>query len=142
MDGTPITSHQVRLFADGNLVKEVTDLSGTAQSYQLTLPNINTTRAVVSVAALNGLRVVAGDRSDSVFTVGGGPSGEVITAIDPPAIRAGATTRVTVNSMTLPANAGDYAVVNSAGQLVMGITLQILSRTTTAAVFDIMVAAR
>ena len=66
--------------------------------------------------------------------------GSVITAIDPPAIRAGATTRVTVNGMNLPANAGDYAIVNSAGQPVMGITLQLLSRSATATVFDIMVA--
>ncbi len=139
-DGTLITSHEVRLFADGNLVKEVTGLPGTTQSYQLTLPNINTTRAVVSVAAINGIRVLAGDRSDNVFTIQGSSTGPVITAIDPPAMRAGATTRVTVNGMNLPANAGDYAVVNSTGQQAMGITLQLLSKSATAAVFDVMVA--
>jgi hypothetical protein len=40
-DGTLITSHEVRLFADGNLVTEVTGLPGTTQSYQLTLPDLN-----------------------------------------------------------------------------------------------------
>src|SRR5262245_53449467 len=138
-DGTPVTSHEVRLFADGNLVTEVTGLPGTTQSYQLTLPDINTTRAVVSVSAINGIRVLAGDRSDNVFTIQGSSTGPVITAIDPSAIRAGATTRVTVNGMNLPANAGDYAVVNSAGQRFTGITLLPLSISTTATVFDVMV---
>ena len=98
-DGTPVASHAVRLFVDGNLVTEVTDLPGTTQSYQLTLPDINTTRAVVSVSAINGIRVLAGDRSDNVFTIQGASTGPVIMGIDPPAIRAGATTRVTVRSV-------------------------------------------
>ena len=139
-DGTPVTSHAVRLFVDGNLVTEVTDLPGTTQSYQLTLPDINTTRAVVSVSAINGIRVLAGDRSDNVFTIQGASTGPVITGIDPPAIRAGATTRVTVNGMHLPANTGDYAVVNGAGQRFTGITLLPLSISATATVFDVMVA--
>ena len=139
-DGTPITSHEVRLFADGNLVTEVTGLPGTTQSYRLTLPDINTTRAAVSVTALDGLRVLADDRSDNVFTIQGSSTGPVITAIDPPAIRAGALTRVTVNGTNLPANVGAYAVVNSAGQPVIGITLQLLSASATATVFDVMVA--
>jgi hypothetical protein len=133
-DGTLITSHEVRLFADGNLVTEVTGLPGTTQSYQLTRPDITTTRAVVSVTVLNGIRVLAGDRSDNVFTIQGSSTGPVITAIDPPAIRAGATTRVTVNGMNLPTNAGAYAVVNSAGQRFLDITLLPLSISATATV--------
>ncbi len=120
MDGTPITSHQVKLFADGNLVKDDRDLPGTAQSYPLTLPTMATTRAVVSVAALNGIRVVASDRSDNVFTIGEGASGPVITSLEPGQIAAGATTPVTVHGSNLPVSPLAYLVVNSVGQQING----------------------
>ena len=63
---------KVKLFADGNLsqgcdgsARYSAELSADAAQHQYS------TRTVVSVAALNGIRVVASDRSDNVFTVRG-----------------------------------------------------------------------
>ena len=52
--------------------------------------------------SVNGIRVVASDRSDNVFTIGGGSSGSVITALGPGQIPVGVTTPVTVSGSDCP----------------------------------------